>query len=130
MQANRNKFAPFVKAAAEMYDIDPDLLDAVIRVESAYNPEAVSVKGAVGLMQLMPATAKRYGVKNRKDPADNINGGAYYLSDLLKLFKSDLTLALAAYNAGEHAVIKYGNQIPPFRETQNYVARIMKFYSP
>lgn len=127
-RANRKKFFPFIETAAKKHNIDPDLLDAVIRVESAYNPDAVSKKGAVGLMQLMPATADRYGVKNRNNPAENINGGADYLSDLLKLFKSDIKLALAAYNAGEQAVKKYGNQIPPYRETQNYVAKVMNYY--
>lgn len=127
--ANQKKYAGFVKAAATKHGVDADLLDAVIRVESAYNPNAVSSKGAVGLMQLMPETAKRYGVKNRRDPEENIHGGADYLSDLLDLFKSDIKLALAAYNAGEGAVQNYGNQIPPYRETQKYVSRVLSFYS-
>jgi soluble lytic murein transglycosylase-like protein len=87
-----------------------------------------SYAGAVGLMQLMPATAKRYGVKNRRNPAQNISGGTRYLKDLLKMFNSNLKLAVAAYNAGENAVIKYRNSIPPYRETRNYVKKVLRFY--
>ena len=82
----------------------------------------------MGLMQLMPATASRYGVKDRKDPIDSIRGGSRYFRYLLDLFDNDIRLALAAYNAGENAVIKYGRRIPPYRETQNYVKRVLKFY--
>jgi len=89
---------------------------------------ATSRKGAQGLMQLMPATAKRFGVKNSRDPAQNIEGGAKYLRELLTLFKNDVSLALAAYNAGEHAVIKYGNKIPPYKETQAYVPKVLGVY--
>jgi soluble lytic murein transglycosylase-like protein len=104
------------------------LLHAVIRVESAYNPSAVSSAGAVGLMQLMPGTAQRYGVVDRTDPVQNIEGGARYLRDLMAMFGSDLTLAIAAYNAGENAVIKYNNSIPPYPETQNYVRQVLSLY--
>jgi hypothetical protein len=104
------------------------LLHAVVEVESAYNSNAVSPKGAVGLMQLMPATAKRYNVTDRSDPLANLRGGARYLRDLLALFNQDLSLALAAYNAGENAVKRYNNQIPPYRETRNYVKRVKKIY--
>ena len=79
-------------------------------------------------MQLMPATASRYGVKNRKDPTDSLRGGSRYFRDLLDLFDDDIRLALAAYNAGENAVIKYGRKIPPYRETQNYVKKVLKYY--
>ena len=128
MNKNKKLFSPIIKSAAEKHRLDPKLLHAVIRAESAYNPKAVSHKGAVGLMQLMPETAVRFGVKDRKDPTENINGGAKYLSELLKLFESDIKLAVAAYNAGEQNVMKYGNKIPPFNETRQYVTKVMKFY--
>ncbi|MCG7956811.1 MAG: lytic transglycosylase domain-containing protein, partial [Candidatus Thiodiazotropha endolucinida] len=89
------------------------------------DPRAVSHKGAQGLMQLMPATAKRYGVENSYDPRQNLRGGATYLKDLLRMFEYDIKLALAAYNAGENAVIKYGKQIPPYPETQKYVKKVL-----
>lgn len=122
------EFASLITTAASRYQLDPALLHAVIRAESGYNPAAVSHKGAVGLMQLMPETAARYGVLDSYDPAENIDGGARYLSDLLALFGDDLRLAVAAYNAGEGAVIKYGNQIPPYQETQTYVSRVLSYY--
>ena len=128
MTRNKKKYSPIISTAAVKHSVDPRLLHAVIRAESAYNPKAVSHKGAVGLMQLMPQTAERFGVKDRENPTENINGGARYLSELLKLFESDIKLAVAAYNAGEHNVIKYGNKIPPFNETRQYVAKVMKFY--
>lgn len=104
------------------------LLHAIIQVESGYNSEAVSPKGAVGLMQLMPETAKAYGVTDLTDPTENVQGGAKYLQYLLKLFNNDLSLALAAYNAGENAVIKHGNNIPPYPETRLYVSKVMDIY--
>lgn len=128
MNHNRKKFETIIRSAAHRHKVDPKLLHAVIQAESAYNPYAISHKGAVGLMQLMPQTADRYGVSDREDPDQNINGGAKYLSDLVAMFSSDIRLAVAAYNAGEQNVIKYGNTIPPFKETQQYVARVMKFY--
>lgn len=128
MNKNKKKFSPIIDTAAAKHSVDPRLLHAVIRAESAYNPKAISHKGAVGLMQLMPKTAERFGVKDRENPTENINGGAQYLSELLKMFESDIKLAVAAYNAGEHNVIKYGNKIPPFNETRQYVAKVMKFY--
>jgi len=121
-------YAPLIEQVAERYGLQAALLHAVIRVESAYNPNATSPKGAAGLMQLMPATAKRYGVMDRYDPNSNLDGGAHYLQDLLKLF-NNLELALAAYNAGENAVKKYGNQIPPYKETQQYVVKVMNLYT-
>ncbi|MCI0654007.1 MAG: lytic transglycosylase domain-containing protein [Methylococcaceae bacterium] len=124
----RKKFEPIIASAAQRHKVDPKLLHAMIQAESAYNPNAVSHKGAVGLMQLMPQTADRYGVRNREDPDQNINGGAEYLSDLMSMFSSDIRLAVAAFNAGEQNVIKYGNTIPPFKETQQYVKKVMKFY--
>lgn len=113
---------------ARSHGLDSALLHAVISVESRYNPKAVSPKGAAGMMQLMPMTARRYGVADSFDPAQNIDGGARYLRDLLAMFDNDLNLAIAAYNAGENAVAKYGNRIPPYRETTNYVPKVMGYY--
>lgn len=104
--------------------IRPDLVRAVIQVESAFNPRARSVKGAMGLMQLMPATARELGVRNAYDPLENIRGGVLYLRSLLDQFNGNEELALAAYNAGPGAVNKYGGVVPPYRETQDYVSRI------
>jgi soluble lytic murein transglycosylase-like protein len=129
-RVNRQKYTNLIAKAALDYGVDEKLLHAVIQAESAYNPEAVSPAGAVGLMQLMPDTAMRYGVKveDRTNPAESIKGGARYLRDLLKMFDSNLSLAVAGYNAGEGAVKKYNNSIPPYPETQNYVAQVLAFY--
>ena len=126
--ANQKRFLPLIEEAARKFQIDAGLLHAVIAAESGYNPAAVSRKGATGLMQIMPDTARRYGVSNLYDPKQNIHGGAQYLRDLLQLFNNDTRLAVAAYNAGENAVIKYGNRIPPYRETIQYVPKVMAFY--
>lgn len=125
---NQRKFDSTIRSVAKMYKLPHTLLHAVITAESSYNPDAISRAGAVGLMQLMPATAKQYGVSNRRDPKQNIYGGSRYLRYLLKLFKNDLKLALAAYNAGEGTVKKYGNKIPPYKETRNYVKKVIKYY--
>jgi soluble lytic murein transglycosylase-like protein len=117
-----------VEDAARAHGLDSALLHAVIAVESGYDAKAVSKKGATGLMQLMPATAKRYGVADAFDPAQNVSGGAKYLRDLLDLFDSDTRLALAAFNAGENAVLKYGRRIPPYRETLRYVPKVLDHY--
>lgn len=117
-----------IMAAAQETRVDPALIHAVISVESGYNASARSSAGAVGLMQLMPGTAKRYGVKNRLDPEQNIYGGARYLRDLQVLFDDNLQLVLAAYNAGEQAVLKYGRRIPPYRETSAYVPKVLQLY--
>jgi soluble lytic murein transglycosylase-like protein len=122
------RFSPLVEQAAREHQIDQALLRAVIAVESGYDPNAVSHKGAVGLMQLMPQTARRYGVRNMYDPAQNIQGGARYLRDLMGKFNNDLPLVLAAYNAGEDAIAQHGNRIPPYRETRTYVPRVLNFY--
>lgn len=122
-------YADIVEVAARDNKIDGALLHAVIATESAYNPRAISNKGASGLMQLMPATAKRYGVNNRYNPSENISGGARYLSDLMHMFNNDKRLALAAYNAGENAVLRCGNKVPPYRETIGYVDKVMRLYS-
>lgn len=118
------------KVAAE-YELSVELVKAIIKVESNYNPEAVSSKGARGLMQLMPATAARFGVEDVFDPEDNITGGVKFLRYLLDEFgEENLELVLAGYNAGEEAVRKYGNEIPPYRETQQYVKRVLSLYTP
>ena len=117
-----------VDAASRTYGVEGALLHAVISVESAYNPKALSRKGAAGLMQLMPATAERYGVSDAFDPAQNLDAGARYLRDLLRMFNNDRSLALAAYNAGAQAVRRHGNRIPPYRETLAYVPRVLEFY--
>jgi len=122
------KYGSHILAAAQETSVDPALIHAVISVESGFNPSARSSAGAVGLMQLMPGTAKRYGVKDRLDPAQNIHGGARYLRDLKVLFNDNLQLVLAAYNAGEEAVMKYGRRIPPYRETVAYVPKVLSHY--
>ncbi len=122
------RFGPWVDEAARESKLDARLLHAVIAAESAYNPAALSPKGAVGIMQLLPATARRYGVADSLDARQNIRGGARYLADLLRLFSNDTRLALAAYNAGENAVWRHGGKIPPYRETEAYVPRVLAFY--
>jgi len=117
----------FVQRAAELQELDPLLVHSVIQAESAYNPFALSPKGARGLMQLMPSTARRFGVTNSFSIADNVQGGVRYLRYLMDMF-GDAKLAVAAYNAGEEAVIRYGG-IPPYRETQNYVRAVSAAYS-
>jgi len=116
-----------VEEAAKNLDVSPLLVDSVIQVESNYNPYAVSPKGAQGLMQLMPATARRFGVTNSFDARQNIEGGVRYLKFLQDTFKDD-RLAIAAYNAGEKAVTKYGD-VPPYAETMSYVAKVGSRYS-
>jgi len=127
-EKERARYAKPIQDAARATRLEPALIHAVISAESGYNPFARSRKGAAGLMQLMPETARRYGVKNRLDPAQNISGGARYLRDLIRMFNNDLQLAVAAYNAGENAVVKAGNRIPPFQETMTYVPRVMSYY--
>jgi soluble lytic murein transglycosylase-like protein len=127
--ANRKRFASEIAEVASRYQVPEALLHAVITIESAYDPNAISRAGAVGLMQLMPATAKRYGVADRRNPSANLTGGTRYLKDLLVRFDSNLELALAGYNAGENAVEKYGNRIPPYAETQSYVRKVLELYS-
>ncbi|MBK1730275.1 lytic transglycosylase domain-containing protein [Thiococcus pfennigii] len=117
-----------VRSMALRYRLSPELLHAVIRAESAYDPSAVSSAGAIGLMQLIPATAERYEVRDIWNPVENVRGGAAYLRDLLDLFDEDLSLALAGYNAGENAVIRHGRKIPPYPETQTYVRKVLQFY--
>jgi soluble lytic murein transglycosylase-like protein len=122
------KYVPIIANAAKINGLDPKLIHAVIRAESGYNARALSPKGAVGLMQLIPATAQRYGVANINDPSDNIHGGTRYLRDLLTMFNGNVELALAGYNAGENAVIRAGHRIPNYPETMAYVPKVMNFY--
>jgi len=117
-----------VREVSTEQGVDPRLVDALIRVESSYNPRAVSHKGAQGLMQLMPATADRLDVNNPFDPEQNVRGGVRELDRLIDRYSGNLQLALAAYNAGEGAVEKYRG-IPPYRETRDYVAKIMSLYT-
>ena len=118
-----------IRLNGQRYGVDPYLIYCVIRQESGFRTGATSSVGAMGLMQLMPGTAARYGVSNAYDPAQSIMGGTRYLADLLRLFRGRVDLALAGYNAGEGAVMKYGNRVPPYRETQNYVRTIGTRYA-
>ncbi len=128
LSKRRSNYHGLILANARRYSLSPGLLHAVIRAESAYNASAVSSAGAQGLMQLMPKTAARYGVSDSFNPVENVRGGAAYLRDLLDMFDQDLRLALAGYNAGEGAVMKYGRQIPPYAETQGYVRKVLQYY--
>lgn len=121
-------YDPIIEQAARLEKLPPQLLRAVIAVESGFDPHAVSHRGALGLMQLMPETARRYGVHDAFDPVANIHAGARYLGELMRRFNNDFELALAAYNAGEGAVEKAGNRIPPFQETRRYVPNVLRRY--
>lgn len=123
----QRKYHPYIVAAAHKNQLEPEFLHAVITAESNYKHNAVSSAGAKGLMQLMPVTAKRFGVDDPFDPEQSIHAGAVYLKKLLKEFETK-DLALAAYNAGEGTVRRYNRQIPPYPETQQYVVKVMKFY--
>ena len=122
------RYEPLIVEHSKSHSVRPDLVRAVIQVESAFNPRAVSPKGAMGLMQLMPTTAAQYGVFDPFNPAENIRAGVRYLRTLLDKYNNNEQLALAAYNAGPTAVGKYGNKIPPYRETQNYVPKVLHHY--
>jgi soluble lytic murein transglycosylase-like protein len=124
----RKRFEAEIATAAKTVGLDPALVHAVIGVESAYREHAISPKGAVGLMQVMPETGRRYGVENLTLPSQNIRAGTRYLSDLMRLFNGDLALVLAAYNAGENAVIRHGRRVPPYPETLQYVPRVLGIY--
>lgn len=123
-----DRYDPFIREASELYGLSYPLLKAIIKAESDFNPRAVSRKGALGLMQLMPENVKRMNIGDPFDPWENIMGGARYFRQMLDRFKGKLTLSLAAYNAGPTTVERYNNQIPPYRETENYVEKVMRFY--
>jgi len=125
---NKTRYLPIISEIARKNEIPVSLVSAIVHAESHYNPTVVSRTGAVGLMQLMPDTARRYNVANRENPHQNVTGGVAYFKDLMKLFNNDLDLSLAAYNAGENAVIRYGNKIPPYKETQRYVQKVRALY--
>ncbi|HEY2994701.1 MAG TPA: lytic transglycosylase domain-containing protein [Methylomirabilota bacterium] len=127
-RADQRSYARYVTVAAVRYAVPERLIWAVIRAESGFDPRAVSRKGALGLMQLMPETATILGVRNVFDPYENIDGGARHLRALIERFGHDLRLVIAAYNAGEKAVLTYGD-VPPYRETQEYVTRVLHFYN-
>ena len=127
-EADIRRYSGIVDAAAKSHGVESALVHAVITAESAFNPNALSRKGASGLMQLMPDTARRYGVRNIFDPVENVHGGVRYLKDLLAMFNGDIRLAIAGYNAGENAVIRAGNNVPPYAETQNYVPKVIDLY--
>lgn len=122
------RFAPIVAKAARVHGVDEALVHAVIFAESSYDPRAVSPAGATGLMQLMPATAQQYGVRDLFDPAQNVTGGVRFLRDLLARFDGNVELALAAYNAGANAVIRAGNRVPPYPATAAYVPKVIDYY--
>lgn len=122
-----NRFDSYIKEAAQKYEVDTDLIHAIISVESSYDPDAVSPKGAIGLMQLMPQTAKNYGVHDIFSVKENIEGGTRYLKHLLRRYDGNIELSVAAYNAGEAAVDKY-NGVPPYKETRRYVEKIYRYY--
>ena len=122
------RYAPIIDLASRTHGVDAALVHAVVSAESGYNAGAISRAGARGLMQLMPETAKRYGVHNIMDPVENIYAGVRYLRDLLLMFNGNMELAIAAYNAGENAVIRNGNRIPPYAETIQYVPKVLGFY--
>jgi soluble lytic murein transglycosylase-like protein len=123
-----SRFGDIISEAGRKWNVQPELLQAIIAVESGFNPRAVSRKGARGLMQLMPETARRFATGDLFDPRTNVHAGAQYLRLLLDLFGGNIELALAAYNAGENAVIRAGYRIPAFAETQSYVPAVMAHY--
>ncbi|MEO5362749.1 MAG: transglycosylase SLT domain-containing protein [Magnetococcus sp. DMHC-8] len=124
----QQRFREIILTVAQQTGLQSALLHSIIRAESNFDPDAVSPRGAVGLMQLMPATARQYGVMDITDPATNVHGGARFLADLLKQFNNNLELSLAAYNAGPTTVIRYGGMVPPYPETRQYVDRVLRYY--
>ncbi len=129
MLAKSRSYGPIIEKAASSNDVQAALLRAIIVVESGFNERAESPRGAQGLMQLMPTTARQYGVSDAFDPSQNIQAGAQHLRGLIERYQNDLELALAAYNAGEDAVERYGRKIPPFAETKRYVPKVLEIYN-
>ncbi len=127
--ASDRQYDQIIRKIAQQYDVDPELIHSIIKAESNYNSQAVSPKGAVGLMQLMPDTAKEYGVRNRYDPIENIEGGTKFLKDLFQTYDQKDDLVLAAYNAGPEAVKKHKG-VPPYPETVQYIQRVKSYWNP
>lgn len=128
MRKRREALDPLIRQTADRHGIDPALMRAIAHVESNFDARAVSTAGAVGLMQLMPATATRYGARDRNDPAQNLDAGARYIKDLLAQYPGNLALVLAAYNSGERNVERHAKNLPPFRETMLYVPQVLSRY--
>jgi len=128
VEVSQEPFGELIRAAAKRYSVDADLITSVIAAESNFDPRAISRRDARGLMQLLPATAARLGVKNIFDPQENIDAGTHYLSELLQLYKNDMALTLAAYNAGPERVQQYGQRVPPFAETISYIRQVQHTY--
>ena len=129
VDVSHEPFGDLIRAAAKRYSVDADLITSVIAAESNFDPKAISRRNARGLMQLLPTTAAHLGVKNIFDPQENIDAGTHYLSELLFLYKNDLALTLAAYNAGPERVQRFGQRVPPFAETISYVRRVKQTYN-
>ena len=127
-EVSQEPFGDLIREAAKRYSVDADLITSVIAAESNFDPKAVSRRNARGLMQLLPVTATRLGVKDIFDPQENIDAGTHYLRDLMQLYQNDLALTLAAYNAGPERVQRYGHRVPPFAETISYVRRVKQTY--
>lgn len=125
--ASVSDYLAYIRAASRRYKVDPDLVEAVIHVESGFDPTAISSQGASGLMQLMWGTAKRYQIHDRFNPRENIDAGVHHLSDLMKRFNGRLPLVLAAWNAGSGAVKRYGG-VPPFPETRRFVMKVLRYH--
>ena len=128
VKQKQQEYDHIVRSKANKYSLPPELVHAIIEAESAYTPDAISSAGAVGMMQLMPATAQRFGVADLTDASENIEGGTRYMRYLLDLHDSNLELAIASYNAGEDAVKRYNNKVPPYPETQQYVIKVMNYF--
>jgi soluble lytic murein transglycosylase-like protein len=126
--ATIQRYRPLIERASRLHDVDDALVHALIYAESSYDPRARSPQGAQGLMQLMPETARRYGVRDSFDPAQNILGGVRFLKDLLVLFGGNIELVIAAYNSGADAVIRAGMRVPPHPETLAFVPRVVRYY--
>ena len=128
VKQKQQEYDHIIRSKASKYSLPPELVHAIIEAESAYVPDAISSAGAVGMMQLMPATAQRFGVTDLTDASENIEGGTRYMRYLLDLHDSNLELAIASYNAGEDAIKRYNNKVPPYPETQQYVIKVMNYF--